>query len=97
MRNLLKKNVNSFQHKNFMPTTEENQFGNLKQNLISLIKDSVVFKMLPQKRSELENVVTSLEYGQKSEILLRKITKFFEEERSVAAQASKLRRKGGSS
>lgn len=73
----------------------ENQFRNLKQSLIPLIEGSVIFKTLPQKRSELESVITSLKYSQKSEILLKEITKFFEEERSIAVQASKLLRKGG--
>lgn len=80
-----------------MPTTGENQFGSLKQSLISLVKDSIVFKMLPEKRSEFEGVVTSLEYNQKSEKLMKEIIKFFEEERDIAIQAAELFRKGNPS
>ena len=68
----------------------ENQFRDLKQSLVSLVKGSVVFKTLPEKRSEFESVVTSLEYSQESEKLIREIIKFFEEERSIVIQASKL-------
>jgi hypothetical protein len=80
-----------------MPTTGENQFRDLKQNLISLLKDSIVFKTLPEKRSEFEDVVNSLEYSQKSEKLVKEIIKFFEGERDIAAQASELFRKGNPS
>ena len=77
-----------------MPIMGENQFGNLKQNLISLLKDSIFFKMLPEKRSEFESVVTSLKYNQRTEKLVKEIIKFFEGERDIAVQASKLFRKG---
>ncbi len=74
-----------------------NQFKDQKERLTSLVRDSIIFKILPEKRSQFENAIASLEYNQKSEKLVKDIIKFFEEERTVIAQASELTRSRHSS
>jgi len=66
------------------------QFKNQKDKLISLVKDSILFKMVPEKRSQFENAIISLEYSPKSEKLVEEIIKFFEEERTVIAEVAEL-------
>ena len=66
----------------------EGQFKNLKQKLTLLVDESILFKMLPEKRSEFKNAITSTEHSKESEQLIEKIIKFFEEEHDAVAQAT---------